>query len=372
MVILGVDSMIDGYNIVVMDDNTEGLYRDFIDRQKNILVYYSVEYKKVLDDTLSGSISKYFICLFGDKIIAVLPSFESPNSDLGSVLNSLPFYGSNGGIVIDDSLGQEDKIKVFTFMLSMIEKYCQEHNIAACTFIGNPLEPKISDWYKQYFNYDFEDFRTGQFTCLMPIQGNIDHNDYEAQILAKCHQKTRNLVRKGLKEKFHISIENNQSAMNSLYSIHVENMQQIGGIAKPEKFFNCVVRQLEGGQQYDILIAKKEGEIAAALLLLYFGNTVEYFTPVINQKFRSSQPMSALIFDAMLRATKKGYKKWNWGGTWESQGGVYHFKTRWGAKDLKYTYFTKVYNRDITNLSKEQILQSYPFYYVLPFCELTD
>ncbi len=69
----------------------------------------------------------------------------------------------------------------------------------------------------------------------------------------------------------------------------------------------------------------------------------------------------------MLEAIKIGYSNWNWGGTWESQKGVYDFKKRWNAKDFKYKYFTKIINKDILNIPQEEILKTYPYFYVLPF-----
>jgi len=72
----------------------------------------------------------------------------------------------------------------------------------------------------------------------------------------------------------------------------------------------------------------------------------------------------------MKDATKKKCKYWNWGGTWLSQTGVYQFKKRWGTHDLKYNYYTNLIDNSILNLSKEDLLREYPYFYVLPFSAL--
>ena len=44
---------------------------------------------------------------------------------------------------------------------------------------------------------------------------------------------------------------------------------------------------------------------------------------------------SLLIFEVMLDAVEKNYEYWNCEGTWESQKGVYDFKKKWGANDMR-------------------------------------
>jgi len=92
--------------------------------------------------------------------------------------------------------------------------------------------------------------------------------------------------------------------------------------------------------------------------------------PVIKAEHRSSQPLSLIIYEAMLEAAEQGYKYWNWGGTWKSQDGVYRFKKRWNTQDKPYYYFTKVMNSELIALPRETIEEEYAGFYVLPFNSL--
>jgi hypothetical protein len=69
----------------------------------------------------------------------------------------------------------------------------------------------------------------------------------------------------------------------------------------------------------------------------------------------------------MCDAVDEGYKWWNWGGTWLSQGGVYNFKSRWGTSDHKYFYYTKVYNEALLEYPTGTLLKEYPYFFVVPF-----
>ena len=80
--------------------------------------------------------------------------------------------------------------------------------------------------------------------------------------------------------------------------------------------------------------------------------------------------MALLIHEAMKDAAVRGYQYWNWGGTWLTQSGVYDFKKKWGTKDYPYYYYTQVNNEKILYLRKEDLLETFPGFFVVPFNQL--
>ena len=148
-------------------------------------------------------------------------------------------------------------------------------------------------------------------------------------------------------------------------------MESIGGKPKSSKFFELIKKYFESNLDYDIYVANKDGIYISAMLVFYYNNVVEYFTPVVKVEYRSFQPLSLLIFQAMVDNSNKKFKWWNWGGTWLSQDGVYRFKSRFGAIDKEYKYFIKVNNQDIYNSTKEKLLSEYENFYTIPFDRLT-
>ncbi|MFM6007618.1 MAG: GNAT family N-acetyltransferase, partial [Sphaerospermopsis kisseleviana] len=77
----------------------------------------------------------------------------------------------------------------------------------------------------------------------------------------------------------------------------------------------------QSGKDYRIYTAHLNGDTISALLLFYAGEAVEYYTPVIVEKYRDKQALSLIIYTAMIDASINGYKHWNWGGTWTTQQG---------------------------------------------------
>ena len=76
------------------------------------------------------------------------------------------------------------------------------------------------------------------------------------------------------------------------------------------------------------------------------------------------------FFEALADAARDGYRIWNWGGTWPGQVGVYRFKRKWAAREEGYSYSTQLNDRSLLELSPAEILARYPSFFVVPFSAL--
>ena len=155
-------------------------------------------------------------------------------------------------------------------------------------------------------------------------------------------------TRRAEKEGVGVIISNDEKALNFLRQTHKENMLAVGGIPKELGFFD-LVKSIMPDASWNVFMATIDGKPIAGLLLFYFNKTVEYFTPAVLASHRRTQALALVIFEAMKDAMKKGYKNWNWGGTWLSQDGVYEYKKRWGTSVYPYFYYTHIFNKDILN-----------------------
>ena len=329
-------------------------YSSFIERTEKTSIFYSDKYR-ILLKTFMRQEDHYILSVNQkEEILGVLPAFIFKNERYGNILNSMPFYGSNGGI-----LEFAGNTEVKRELVSAFERLAKDTNCAASTIVSS-LFDEGDGFYRDAAGYDYKDDRIGQVTELTRGQ-NMEN------LMGTFHHKTRNMIRKALKNNVAVSLDNSASAFRFLVDTHKENMATIGGLAKEEVFFECVRSVLKSGEDYNIYTAYLDKRPVAALLLLYFNKTVEYFTPVIKAGFKDMQPLSLLIFEAMKDAVDRGYKYWNWGGTWLTQEGLYRFKKRWSAQNRPYYYFTKIYDDKILRLSKEEVLREYPYFYVYPF-----
>jgi Acetyltransferase (GNAT) domain len=337
-------------HIAQMGLQYRAIYDAFVVRQPHGLIYHSSRYIDFLVDLL-GCEQMTLLAIDGQGEIACALPLLAKSGPFGKVLNSLPYYGSNGGILGADSTGMPALLNCYHALIG-------GGGVAAATIVENPLKRMDS----ALILHSLTDERIGQFT---PIRYDVDHS---GQLMASFHYKTRNMIRKAEKLGVTVAVENDQLAFVS--QVHLENMREIGGLPKSVRFFELIPRYFRPGTDYRIHVARLAGEPVAALLSFYFNDTVEYYTPVVRKEYRETQALSAAIFAAMTEASSEGYHWWNWGGTWLTQEGVYRFKKRWGTLDFPYKYFIEIKNAEILRASKDCLTENYPSFYTVPFSAL--
>ena len=337
-------------HIVELSNNLENNYTEFLIKHPLALAYHTLPYCKFVHNIVGGNTCYQIAINDGGSVLGVLPLMYKEGK-WGRVYNSLPYFGSHGGILSSSQLVQETLTQKYNQLVS-------EDNVAAATLISHPFqqEAEIRIVHNQ------TDYRIGQWTRL-PHNGQ----DIDIQLMEKIDASTRRNIRKAYKEGVTVYKETSQEAINFLKETHIDNMEKIGGNLKTDPFFLGLSNILRASDEYDIYIASLDGKWVAALLLLLYKDTIEYFVPVTLEGFRNFQPMAAIIYQAMQDYTYQGYKWWNWGGTWKTQKGVYRFKKKWAAQDFKYYYYCQINNLELMNIPQQSLLSEYEGFYIMPF-----
>jgi len=338
-------------------NNDEVFLKDYVNNSKDSLFYTSFEFIDLISTHL-GAESFWIVAQEDNEILGVLPFLESKAGKFGTVFNSLPYYGSNGGVI-----QSKENVEAKQNLVKEFFNLAKRKNACSATIVTNPLL-KDNHVYEEIIDDYIIDERIGQITH-MP-------ENPENELLKLFEDPRPRNIRRALKEGIKVSSGNERTSVEFLYQIHVENMKAIGGLSKSWDFFEKLLSDMPR-DLWSIYIGSKEDEPVSALLLFYFNGTVEYFTPVIKSEHRNTQALALVIFEAMKDATnKRGCKNWNWGGTWLSQTGVYDFKKRWGTSDYPYYYYTKLFNEEVKSSSKDALLEDYSGFFVLPFSELEE
>lgn len=333
--------------ISVLQRSDEEEYTSFLERMQGTLFYHSLKYKVFIERLLDCH-AEYLIAKVNNKIVGVLPLMKK-SGKFGDVYNSLPYYGSHGGIITENEA-------VFRALLERYRQIIGQENMASATLIENPFHSMVYDSIEA----NLYDVRISQVTPLPPT-GKDD-------LFKSFDSSTRRNINKAIASG--ISIEKDNSQLAFIQEVHFENMKGIGGRAKSPQFFDSIPHIFQSEKDYQIYVARKDGQLIAGLLLFYFKETVEYFTPVVKEEFRTYQPLALIIYQAMQDAINGGYSQWNWGGTWLSQEGVYRFKKKWGSIDREYRYHVTLKNPLIYTSNPQELLEHYPDFFVIPFQSL--
>ena len=75
-----------------------------------------------------------------EKIVGFLAGFVHTGRD-GAVLNSLPYFGGHGDILLTDET--VDKHGIVFAIVSRLESLCKERSVGAMNIVSHPLHPQI-------------------------------------------------------------------------------------------------------------------------------------------------------------------------------------------------------------------------------------
>jgi hypothetical protein len=326
--------------ITAVGAGDEAAIEAYLLARDDTLAYASPRYRALLCQLLDAR-EETLVARRGGAVCGVLPALSR-----GGVVNSLPYYGSNGGVIADDG-------EAAAALADAWDALATAPTTRAATIVTNPFARRPHPAVR----HTMTDSRIAQFTRL---DG--------ADPLELAEPSARRNVRKGEASGYRVS--RNAGEFPRLHEIHHANITAIGGRPKTPRFFELVPKLLEEGRDYDLWVARRDGRVDAALLVLLFNRTVEYYTPAINHDARPLQPAALVLAEAMRHYSERGFAIWNWGGTWHTQESLHRFKRKWGAEEREYPYYVQVNDESLLERNPDEILRDFDGFYVAPFSAL--
>ena len=296
----------------------------------------------------------YFTVMDKSGPIAIFPSFLR-KTEYGNVLNSLPFFGPNAGLL--HSYNNEQEIcELFEFFFSEIESFCKRMNCISVS-IYEPLFSTDAQYYIKYFKPDFV---TRKFTQVTDIQVNTTWNDV-----------LRRNIRKAEKKNIIIKQSDKLEDWNQYYKIYVDGCINRGIPIKEKTFFDGVWNSNLFKENCAVVrYAYLDNEIIGGLLVFLGNNVLSYYAPAVKEEFKSYQPLALLIHKLINELASRSYKFWNWESSPGIDSGVYKYKKKWNSIVCNYNIYSKIflpkeYFKKIKN--SVEAIESFKYYYLFPF-----
>ena len=345
-----------------MPDESEA-YDSALATWPHAMIYGSRRFTGFLEEAADCRVT-HLLAEQDGELVGSLPFAVRTNARHGTVVNSLPWFGSHGGCGLrdpDDGATREALLGALSSELNALDPLfsililSHSENAAAAEYGRLADHAPVAD-------------RIGQVLVLPPWREN-----YEQALFGVMSRRTRNHVRKSLKQGLEEVTGDHDSSWQYLYRTHCENMRTVSGKAKPWSHFQAL-RHHFAGSHMRLSVASLNGEPIAAFLLLLFGQSAEYVLPAISAEKRTLQPLSFLIWNAMLDCSRRGHRFWNWGGTWPNQASLHHFKGGWGSQDRPYTYLSRARSDALAHFlgSPTDLLEAFPYFYLHPLDERNE
>lgn len=321
----------------------------FVAAHPHGLAYHTIDYRDLLV-AVTGGRAESWTAREDGRITGILSAIVK-DGPWGPVLNSLPFFGSIGGVLATTDAARA----ALTARLAELGAAT-----AAWTVVENPFDGAA---LATPDDGRLVGLRVAQVTSL------LGEGDPEARLAARVDASARRNVRRAQAAGVVVRV-GGPDDVGSLAALHRETMDAIGGRAKPDQFFEAIRPRLGPGSPWELLIAEREGRVTAALLTVAQARTVEYFIPATALEERVHQPMALLLWRAMTEAARRGAARWNWGGTGPTQTTLWRFKHKWGAVDHPYRHLTRLNDASLLERTPAELLDAYPGVFVVPFDQL--
>lgn len=280
----------------------------------------------------------------------ILPYFIK-KTKFGDVINSLPYFGSYGGVLTQ-------KNKNAKVILEKFNELNKEKDVLSSVIIENPFNIN-NEIYEKYFHYNYTDSRITQCTKL-------DLN--ETELFSKFEKRVRWSIKKADKHNIKIKkSELNEKINSEFFHYHKKNMESKDGKFKSLDFFHKIEKIFEVGKDYDVYIGLKDEMPISFLLVFYFKNYTEYYMPAQNLEMKEFQASSKLIWESMRESIKKNIVYYNFGGTPKNNLSLYRFKKGWNSEDYSYKYYIYADIKKIQECNLDELKKSFQNFFIIPY-----
>jgi len=186
----------------------------------------------------------------------------------------------------------------------------------------------------------------------------------ETQLLAKAHPKCRYNIHIAEVRGVEVSISRDLELVHAFYDLLTETSIRTGFFIEPLGFFLNLFSILFKSGAGDLFLAKHEGKLLAAILVVYFGRRATYLYGASSSIDRNLMPAYALHRAAMREARQRGCIEYDFYGVdaFERRdhlyAGITRFKKQWGGTVVRrigardYVFYDRLADLIVDRLTK--------------------
>jgi len=264
-------------------------------------------WRRVVRDAY-GLKSCFLAAVEEDRIVGALGLFEVRHPFLGHYLATAPF-GNEGGLYFDDAAARDA-------LLGEARELADRRKVDYLVIRTRGLE---LDGFHVDRHYS---------TAVIDLEGGAD-----ALWKSRLPAKTRNQVRRGMKEGF--SLESGPDQLISFFDVFHEHMRDLGSPAHSMRFYESIIEHL--GDRAEFIVVKDGRDLAAGALLFWTNGIAMNLHTVALRKYNRRCP-NYLIYWRMIEASCARGCRWFDMGRSVSDSSNIEFKANWGPQPLTLSY----------------------------------
>jgi hypothetical protein len=308
--------------VSIIDPVTDSRWDDFVENHPFGAICHLSGWKQVLEKSFKHMKGYYLALLNDDAIQAALPLYKVKSWLIGNRLVSIPY-----ATVCDPLISSGNEMKVLFESALDLSKNLQASYIEIKTLASSSLikDPRLgrSCFFKQHY-------------ILL---------DSEPEQLKKSfHSKwvTQN-IKKAMKNNLKLKVADTESDVRIFYRLNLMTRKRLGLPPQPYIYFKTLWEVFAASKSISILIAEKNEQPIAGLLLLKFKDRVSIEYGAWDRMFPHVCPNHYLYWEAIKLAYCEGYKILDLSMTSPDNINLMNFKNRWGTMitDIPKFYYPK-------------------------------
>ncbi|HLI86863.1 MAG TPA: FemAB family XrtA/PEP-CTERM system-associated protein [Bryobacteraceae bacterium] len=294
---------------------------EFVLRHPHGSPFHLTAWKKTIEEAF-GYQPFYLSAKSGSRVEAVLPLFFVRNPIIGSALISSPFAVYGGILAESPQAGQ------------LLYDYAK--------WLGR----KVSADYIELRNaYGEQCVGTPNVSRYVTFVQDVAAS--EEDLLSSLPKKTRNTVRKALKQPF--TIRYRVADAGTLDRIHSRNMRRLGTPCFPREYFARL--QANFGKMVEVREVRLGDEPVAVSLSFLFRDQMHTYHAAADTRYNALAPNTFLYYDHLRWAGQHGFRQFDFGRS-KRNTGAFEFKRHWNTtmRELPYE-IVLLKRRELPNFS---------------------
>lgn len=346
--------------IEVLTPEKENAYGRYLLKHEHSSFNSSLRFRDFFLGLSPKSIAYYFLAMEDDEIVGVLPSFMI-KGPVGPVLNSMPWFGSNPGVLADND-------EATTLLLQAFQSTANWTNCFSSTLVDSPYQSKQCLEMHEAFFWRTEGFASKRTAMVTELPRFGSNEQFAADLMKKFHRKIQDKIIKATSRCMIYEVSSKED-FDFARNLHINNAAS--GARCKDREFGIIRSILKSGAEYKLYVAFADDRYAtkiAFLLVWYFNRTADCLIVEVDPKYKHLHPLPLLVFSAMGDVAQRGCRWWNWGRTEPTTNeNDYLKRKRFGADPCRYSHYTRMYESLPAGVASKYLSDNYPYYFVIPY-----
>jgi hypothetical protein len=307
-------------SISIIDPTKSAEWDKFVENHPFGQIYHLSSWKTILESCFKHIKGYYYVLrdIAGNEIEAGLPVYKVRSWLTGNRLVCAPF-----ATLFDPLVSSSSQLNVLS--KALIEASHQLN----CSHV----EIRTHEAGRYFENTDYA---ASRFFKLHYLSLDSSPDALRRNFHRTC---VRQRIARAEKSGLRLKIADQKSDLLDFYNLLIMTRIRRGLPPQPFSFFRALWDEFRPLNLLTILIAQKDGQSIAALLLLTFKDRVSVEFAASNEAFRCYSPIHYLFWKAIKLAHEKGFRIFDFGRTSPNNVSLMDFKERWGTESIDLAHF---------------------------------